>query len=94
MLFVLLITGIQLSIAIIQTHNIITITDDLFLNFPSFIENEWQTAMYLSKLITYENNIKMKNQQNNNLIFVKIKLFSYVIQLIYSRYKIVFGFQF
>ena len=50
--FVFIITGIQLIKAIIQTHIIITITDDFFLNFLNLIESEWQTAMYLSKLIT------------------------------------------
>ena len=57
-LFVFLITVIQLNKAIIQTHNIITTTDDFFLNFFSLIENEWQTAMYLSKLMTCYLNVK------------------------------------
>ena len=50
--FVFLITEIQLKRAIIQTHIIIINTDDFFLSFLNLIENEWQTAKYLSKLKT------------------------------------------
>ena len=46
------IPGVQLNRAIIQTHIIIIITDDFFLSFLNLIENEWQTAKYLSKLKT------------------------------------------